>query len=107
MEQMFRGLKLEKNTQKLYNIFMQHTIDDECPCNPIDFFSFRGCTVMVHDYSDEGYIPPPKALVLAIRMVMLDAQADRVGDVDVMVGDDNCPIDNNNIPHPEDKNNDD
>jgi hypothetical protein len=62
---------------------------------------------MVHDYSDEGVIAPSRALVIAIRMVMLDAQEDKEGDVDVLVGDDNCPVDNNNIPHPEDKENDD
>lgn len=67
---------------------MEHNIDDNdnCPCNPIDFFSFGDSTVWVHDYSDEGYIPPPKALVLAIRLVILDAQADKPGDIDKMLG---------------------
>jgi hypothetical protein len=65
---------------------MEHSNDNDCPCGVTNFFSFSGRVVYVHDYSDENYIPPARALVLSIRLLMLDAQTDRVGDPDEMIG---------------------
>jgi hypothetical protein len=61
---------------------MKHIDEETCPCEPVIFFTYGNCNVLVH-YGESGDIPTAGLLVSAIRLCIQNEHEGKHGNISV------------------------